>query len=137
MPFVVHAVEHTEMHGNYRLPPIDRMTVSPDTYRYALRLLGKKVFVIVLPILKLDNSFRSRDNYHYKGILIKYHNYTVELLSRIPIPIKWWFPNVFIFDGDCIYKKSSEHQQLRYKHKCIHVWVNPRNTHHLSTVFLH
>ena len=40
----------TEMHGNHRLPPIDRMTVSPDTYTYALRLLGKLLFVSVLPI---------------------------------------------------------------------------------------
>ena len=40
----------TEMHGNNRLSPIDRMTVSPDTYCVTLRLLGKILFVIVLPI---------------------------------------------------------------------------------------
>ena len=26
------ATHDMEMHGNNRLPPIDRMTVSPDTY---------------------------------------------------------------------------------------------------------
>jgi len=40
----------TEMHGNNRLPPIVRMTVSPNTYCVALRLLGKILFFIVLPI---------------------------------------------------------------------------------------
>ena len=37
----------TEIHGNNRLPPIDRMTVSPYTY---CRMLGKIFFLIVLPI---------------------------------------------------------------------------------------
>ena len=36
--------------GKDRLPPIDRMTVSPDTYCDARRLLGKILFVNVLPI---------------------------------------------------------------------------------------
>ena len=40
----------TEMHGNNRLPPIDRMTVSLNRYCIRLRLLGKILFVIVLPI---------------------------------------------------------------------------------------
>ena len=65
VPHVVHAVESnfiqlytnqcvsmtrhdTEMHGNNPKPRINRMTLSPDT----LRLLGKILFVIVLPISK-------------------------------------------------------------------------------------
>ena len=50
MPHVVYAVKSTiyiqtnihdtEMHGNNRLPPIDRMTVSPDTYCIGAKAAG-------------------------------------------------------------------------------------------------
>jgi len=46
-PMRIHGNNSTR-YGNNQLPPIDKVTVSPDTY--CVRLLGKILFVIVSSI---------------------------------------------------------------------------------------